>query len=388
MSRAQKAVQLVSHVVRYGVSRIRILGHSSYSPITAELRLSRALDGPTYFLLAQLLSTAGYRVRIAPSFRLLSYLSNPSGRLITQRSHLKVGRRKASATLIISDDPLDPDADIYLDYDYFGAIYRRGEKDSLGRHVVGIPIGFDPYFLDRPASFGPRVIHSGARTTRLAFVGGSRQAAYNRDRQADCFDVVVRHRALELLKSGFAEAAVSEKRSTLLSHLADPRRRIVLATPSARLRPDEWPRLLSAIDCFLCLPGSQMPISQNLVEAMAVGTVPVLEYSDLMDPPLTDGENCITYRGEAGLTEAVERVLGITGDELERLRRGVVEYYATALSPQGIATRLDTAVRTARLSDGRVEVFLNLEEASIRLFRHSHPGAMLPNRSGPKGLSA
>ena len=47
----------------------------------------------------------------------------------------------------------------------------------------------------------------------------------------------------------------------------------------------QWLPTLAAARFFLCCPGGRQPLCHNLIEAMSVGTIPIIEYGDRITPP-------------------------------------------------------------------------------------------------------
>lgn len=94
-----------------------------------------------------------------------------------------------------------------------------------------------------------------------------------------------------------------------------------------RVANDRWHDFLATGDFFLCCPGIVIPQSHNAVEAMAVGTIPILQYPELFHPALEDGVNCITFSSKEDLVRKVRSCIHMSGDEIATLRQGVVDYY-------------------------------------------------------------
>ncbi|MDB4749382.1 hypothetical protein OAF83_00605 [Rubripirellula sp.] len=107
-----------------------------------------------------------------------------------------------------------------------------------------------------------------------------------------------------------------------------------------RLPGKEWLKTLSLADFFLAAPGTTYPMSHNCVESLAVGTIPVLEYASVFRPALTDGVNCLTYQGKKGLRRTLTSLQGLDALEIERLRKGALEYYDKHLGPKRIVQQL------------------------------------------------
>lgn len=69
--------------------------------------------------------------------------------------------------------------------------------------------------------------------------------------------------------------------------------------------------MLASADFFLCQPGEIMPQCHNIVEAMAVGTIPLTNYPDWLSPPLVDGREALVFDTFASLDAAVTRAMAI-----------------------------------------------------------------------------
>ena len=95
----------------------------------------------------------------------------------------------------------------------------------------------------------------------------------------------------------------------------------------ARIKGHEWLGRLASSDFFLCPPGIHMPMCHNAVEALAVGTVPLICYPDWFEPVLQDGVNCLAFRTVSELCVVLDRAMAMTDDEVARLREGAVRFY-------------------------------------------------------------
>ena len=89
----------------------------------------------------------------------------------------------------------------------------------------------------------------------------------------------------------------------------------------------QWLPTLAAARFFLCCPGGRQPLCHNLVEAMSVGTIPIVEYGDRITPALRDGDSAICFRGRDGLIEAIERIDRMGAEELRLLSSRVAAFY-------------------------------------------------------------
>lgn len=113
---------------------------------------------------------------------------------------------------------------------------------------------------------------------------------------------------------------------------------------------EEWRPFLAGFRFFLALPGQVMPLCHSAVEAMSVGTVPVMHevYASLFDPPLVHGREVVTYADDP--VAALRRTLEMPDEESARLSEGGRAYYHRHLVPEVVvANALSEDVTELRL---------------------------------------
>lgn len=115
---------------------------------------------------------------------------------------------------------------------------------------------------------------------------------------------------------------------------------VLCETQRSKIPPERWLEAMAKGDFFLACPGVGMPLCHNLVEAMAVGAVPILQYSRYLSPELQDGVNCLSFDDEASLKAVVARVLAMGDDEVRTLRAGVKAYFDQNQSPGRFSEKL------------------------------------------------
>ena len=179
------------------------------------------------------------------------------------------------------------------------------------------------------------------RTTTLYFSGANGWAyriPYFRIR----YRMTGRARLLQVLHTNFSDkidpGIVKDYRLRQRTRQEPP---IVLADQRTQRSPSVlWLEQLAHTDFFLCLPGAYVPIAHNIVEAMAVGTIPILAYPHYLHPALEDGVNCLVYDGEKSFQQVLHKALSLADDEKARLRAGAINYYEQYLDPATWAKRL------------------------------------------------
>ncbi|REJ75478.1 MAG: hypothetical protein DWQ47_08365 [Acidobacteria bacterium] len=131
---------------------------------------------------------------------------------------------------------------------------------------------------------------------------------------------------------------VIRRRSELaMSRSGSPR---LVAVDNLRIPFEDWLPTLAGADFFVAAPGVLMPYCHNLIESMAVGTVPITEYPEMWDPPLEDRVNCIAFDGVADLRKRICEVLEMSSDEVAEMRQAAIEYYDTWFDPVAAVSRL------------------------------------------------
>jgi hypothetical protein len=104
---------------------------------------------------------------------------------------------------------------------------------------------------------------------------------------------------------------------------------------------EHWLETIARSDFFLCLPGSRMPMCHNVIEAMSVGAIPILNYGEWFDPPLKHGETCIEFSTLQELRDRIAEILNLDSIAVQAIREKVVKYYEDNLSPRGFRKKLE-----------------------------------------------
>jgi len=133
----------------------------------------------------------------------------------------------------------------------------------------------------------------------------------------------------------------------------------------SRVNEENWLKTLSQSDFFLALPGIRIPLSFNIVEAMSVGTIPILEYSEIFHPQLTHMKNCIIYDGKEDLISKIRNVLKMKANEIAVLKRYVIQYYENHLSTGKVCDMIE------RDNSPKLTLYINSETSLLYLDKHN-----------------
>ncbi|MEM6473815.1 MAG: hypothetical protein AAF802_29940, partial [Planctomycetota bacterium] len=193
------------------------------------------------------------------------------------------------------------------------------------------------------------------RRWKLFFGGHCSKSAYAKIRKYARLSVLDRFEVIETAKAFFEDTFfIEDDRSFSLAAKRDHKGFVLLDNGIYRTPPGDWLTMIANSSFFLAAPGGDYPLSHNLVEAMAVGTVPVVEYGSLMTPPLQDGVNCIAYRGPRELKSALARIRSMPEASRDQLSNGAAEYYDRHLS----AAAFVRAIRSGEYSGIHVLPYL------------------------------
>jgi hypothetical protein len=118
------------------------------------------------------------------------------------------------------------------------------------------------------------------------------------------------------------------------------RKCVITASSEVRTADADWLATLAQADFFLSPPGIVMPMCHNIIEAMAVGTIPITNYPEWLDPHLENMKNCIVFDDCDDLIAKLRQALAMEPHEIVRMRANVIDYHDRHLRPQTFADRV------------------------------------------------
>lgn len=101
---------------------------------------------------------------------------------------------------------------------------------------------------------------------------------------------------------------------------------------------------LALFNFFLCCSGVVKPICHNVIEAMSVGTIPLIqkEYAEILYPNLEHKKNAIIFNDFEDLSMILKNELFTFSDEeIKDMQKNVLTYYNEFLSPSGMIENLN-----------------------------------------------
>lgn len=102
---------------------------------------------------------------------------------------------------------------------------------------------------------------------------------------------------------------------------------VLMKWQNGAIPSEKWRHFLSASKFLFCAPGMTMPLCHNVIEAMSVGVIPIINYQDWLNPSLRDNVDCLVYRDREDIQTIIDRALSLTDQEVISLRENVSAYY-------------------------------------------------------------
>ncbi len=270
---------------------------------------AKLIDSPFYLRCSRLLFAAIARKLYGPDL-----LSDPN------------------LTWLSPEQPLPSDALILRDSAVSPRRGRLNERHTHARLMIGrdnvadtwiMPYPMHPHTLARLTSIDLSTLRMND-SRRGIFFAGRLKASYSHVHSD--FGVLNRLQIVDSLRRHFADQVQNH-----IHDAHDPNDIVLVDAKTQGLSPDQWLPTLANYNFFVCCPGVCQPMCHNAVEAMSVGTIPLIEYADRFTPGLVDGVNAICFRGERGLIEAVHRIQNLDDSDIRRMRQNVIHHYETHL---------------------------------------------------------
>ncbi|WP_035563745.1 hypothetical protein [Hymenobacter sp. IS2118] len=209
-------------------------------------------------------------------------------------------------------------------------------------------IPFSVHPIQYPHLSGAKIqkLRETKRSLKVFFLGNTSRALYRDENLSIFHKKLSRNQIIEAVVEDFGNQVGTQPLPEYLDR------------PIQLYKPDDWPKneaesydssianwmpQLAQTNFFLACPGFAQPMCHSLTEAMAIGTIPILEHPEYLFPPLENKKNCIAFAGKSGLKQAIEEVLAMTVAEIELMRSNVVDYYEEHLSGAAVVSMFEQA---------------------------------------------
>lgn len=284
------------------------------------------------FLLVNALKMSGYQLVFYPQFHFLSRLNKYKAllhaldfRVLEPREADQVSMPPDSLTL------------------YQSGSRKRVKLEWMSSGPVPREVVAMPYFMHPLMYQEPYVRPDPARPTRrrVFFGGNTTPKDYQRKVLATRYGKINRVAVLEHLMSQLdaTEITLVTRAEQLQETFSDPRV-VIVRTEHQPIVEAEWLAAVSQSDFFLACPGAHMPMCHNVIEAMRVGTIPLLQYPEYFHPPLEPGIHCLVYQDREDLLRQTRMALHMHRETIFQMKKNVIDYYEHYLHPPVWVNRL------------------------------------------------
>jgi hypothetical protein len=285
--------------------------------------LDRHLSSLLFFF-----SINGYHVYIKPTIRtLVSFSRNKYTKMLLDIKHISVRCIKPKSVDIFISDRKRRGA-LRISADYFS---------KADTHSFHVPIAMHPLmYRDGYYTASRDLARRTDRRIKIFFAGNFDSNAYRNDYIKTLFGTLTRLELYDLLISRLNDDVYLPENRESLFYSND--RDIVLIDTKTRFKipMGEFLSVLADAHFFVAFPGVHKPLCHNLVEAMSVGCIPILEYGGMFDPPLSHGLNCLSFKGGEQFVSVMEKALHMDSDTILSMRRAVIDYYHRFFSPSAV----------------------------------------------------
>ena len=288
------------------------------------------------YILSKYCENAGFNISIKTDRNYFKRISTYKKPLLQQEYlFLKKSSTPLNSIVFITADQVQKS--IYLEYGY------DVTKNTLYDCVAAFPL-HPEYYKSYPSEEMFEKLRKSPRRMRIFFAGNTNPQKYQKDQLMKLFAVNNRVDLLNYLINKYSQNNLLETiyDKQQLYHLLDHDKKEIkpFVISEVKSNSDDWLKILSNSNFFLCATGVYMPWCHNLSESMAVGTIPILEYAHLCAPPLVHMENCLTFSGLNNVEKTIELALALDQENIARLKNNVIRYYEYNLSPESIVKKI------------------------------------------------
>ncbi|MBM3441404.1 MAG: hypothetical protein FJX89_01765 [Bacteroidetes bacterium] len=316
------------------------------------------------FQLLNYFSLAGYRIVFYQSlgflFRLRRYdrgvLSLP-GAILWRESMASIGQsfpwmRLATETKVLPTFPVS--LQFLVDLNFFGQMKHPSRCFYL------------PYFVHPllGPTFSQSAIKDQKRNRRRIFMYGEPNLPSDKGMVHDFFGLIDRSSIFEMLHTSDIAAYEPTSFEDLLHWLGQEEATAMLCLLDSRkvwIPIERWIEVLSSFDFFIATPGYCMPHAHNLIEALGVGTIPMLQYHNQLRPALLPNVHCIVFSDPGSMLSAVRQALQFSVEQVTKMRESVLDYYSQFVDPAAVVPRIFKEAAIEK----QLRLYFNAEEMSL-----------------------
>lgn len=247
--------------------------------------------------------------------------------------------------------------DSHLTADYFANYFKGNNKENYH-----IPMSFHPLMYHKNL-WNLKISLPEKRINSVFCYGNFDKRAYSAIDQTP-FEVLSRVDLLEFFAK--QDQFVSIKNQNHLEEIistAESEKFLFAIKENYSVPIESVRETLAQFKFYLCCPGVVMPLCHNVVEAMSVGTVPIIQkqYAEVMYPNLEHGKNALIFENENHLHKLiVQELFTIQHENWRKMSENALKYYEEFLTPKAVVESINKNLKHS-------VIYLNAEHRSVNL---------------------
>ena len=141
---------------------------------------------------------------------------------------------------------------------------------------------------------------------------------------------------------------------------------ILLDSNKIHIPMDQLRGVLSNFAFFIACPGVVMPFCHNIIEAMSVGSIPIIQknYASLFRPLLENNVNCLIFDDLLDLENLLNRCYYMEDSTVLKITNSVLNYYEKYLTPSSVVKNIENNIDSI--------FYLQAEHASVDVFKNNN----------------
>jgi hypothetical protein len=281
-----------------------------------------------FYLLCKFYLLEGYQIGIKINFNFIGNLETYSALLLKEKNVYFFWKKPNSRQYFYTN--LNSNVGILLSDYYFNPSTNKSYHVPMSLHPLMYHDGL----------WNEQIPINNKRSKSLFFAGSIEKGQYDRkeiEQKFGIFNRIYLFESLRQTKNWFSVKNINE-----LAHIQDSKiyflDRAILDIPMTYLR-----KTLSEFTFFFACPGVSMPFSHNIIEAMSVGCIPIIEenYARKFQPSFIHLENALIFKhSQENLVETIDLAFSLGEEKLQEMINNVRNYYSSYLTPKNVIQQL------------------------------------------------
>lgn len=310
-----------------------------------------------FYLMVKFYQLSGYTICYPMNFARFRNLRNKDHYLrliVREKNFMTIHKKNLPPNVIEIKDEM-------FSSDYFANYFEHRNTEENTFHM---PMTFHPFMYNK--GIWDHEINTERQRFNSVFCYGNFDAqAYLGIKRTE-FSVETRVDLLKFFKKKEKFVSIHGKEEVVSAGDVLDEKYVFAIKENYAIRMEDIRELLSYFTFYLCCPGVVMPLCHNIIEAMSVGTIPLIqkEYAEVMYPNLQHRINAIIFQDLDELEYILQNeIFKYSEQEIMIMKTNVLGYYDEHLSPNGTVKNLNQSILEKKL------IYLQAEHRSVKFVR-------------------